>query len=75
VNNMSGGLLTLFLGGDVMLGRGVDQILPHPGDPGLQEPTVDDARDYVRLTEEVSGPIPRPASFAWPWGEALEVPG
>ena len=25
--------ITLFLCGDVMLGRGVDQILPHPGDP------------------------------------------
>jgi len=28
------GLLTLFLCGDVMTGRGVDQVLPHPGDPG-----------------------------------------
>ncbi len=27
-----GGLVTLFLAGDVMLGRGVHQILPHPGD-------------------------------------------
>lgn len=70
---MTGGLLTLFLGGDVMLGRGIDQILPHPGDPQLREPVVDDARDYVRLAERVSGPIPQPASFSWPWGDALAV--
>jgi poly-gamma-glutamate capsule biosynthesis protein CapA/YwtB (metallophosphatase superfamily) len=33
VEDVAGGLVTLFLCGDVMLGRGVDQILPHPGDP------------------------------------------
>jgi len=70
---MASGLLTLFLCGDVMLGRGVDQILPHPGDPQLREPTVDDAREYVRLAELVSGPISQPASFSWPWGDALEI--
>jgi poly-gamma-glutamate capsule biosynthesis protein CapA/YwtB (metallophosphatase superfamily) len=70
---MADGLLTLFLCGDVMLGRGVDQILPHPGDPELREREVDDARHYVRLAELVSGRIPQPASFSWPWGEALEV--
>lgn len=26
-------LLTLFLCGDVMTGRGIDQVLSHPGDP------------------------------------------
>ena len=70
---MAGGLLTLFVCGDVMLGRGVDQILPHPGDPQLREPYMTDARQYVRLAELSSGPIPRPASFSWPWGDALEV--
>jgi poly-gamma-glutamate capsule biosynthesis protein CapA/YwtB (metallophosphatase superfamily) len=70
---VTGGLLTLFLGGDVMTGRGVDQILPHPGDPELQEGYVRDARAYVRLAEEVNGPIPRPADFAWPWGDALRT--
>ena len=29
--------LTLFLGGDVMTGRGIDQVLPHPSDPRLVE--------------------------------------
>ena len=45
--------LTLFLCGDVMTGRGVDQILPHPSDPALQEPFVADAREYVY--EGISG--------------------
>lgn len=65
--------LTLFLCGDVMTGRGVDQILPHPGDPALWEPAVTDARNYVRLAERANGPIPAPVDYAWPWGDALTV--
>ncbi|MEV7241111.1 MULTISPECIES: CapA family protein [unclassified Streptomyces] len=68
---MREGAVTLFLAGDVMLGRGVDQILPHPGDPALREDYVRDARDYVALAEAANGPIPRPVDPAWPWGEAL----
>jgi poly-gamma-glutamate capsule biosynthesis protein CapA/YwtB (metallophosphatase superfamily) len=67
------GLVRLFLCGDVMLGRGVDQILPHPGDPMLREGYVRDARTYVELAEAVNGPIPRPVDFSWPWGDALGV--
>ena len=70
---MADGLMTLFLCGDVMLGRGVDQILPHPGDPELRESYANDARAYVRLAERASGPIARPAAFSWPWGAALQV--
>ncbi|MFJ9819837.1 CapA family protein [Streptomyces sp. NPDC101151] len=70
---MSEGAVTLFLAGDVMLGRGVDQILPHPGDPTLREDYVHDARDYVALAEAAHGPIPRPVDPSWPWGEALPV--
>ncbi len=65
--------VTLFLCGDVMLGRGIDQILPHPGDPTLREPSVTDARSYVTMAERANGPVPRPVDVAWPWGEALEV--
>ncbi|MGW7438415.1 CapA family protein [Streptomyces sp. NPDC054849] len=68
---MGGAPVTLFLAGDVMLGRGVDQILPHPGDPRLPEAYVTDARTYVELAEAVNGTIPRRAPFSWPWGEAL----
>ncbi|MFG2126237.1 CapA family protein [Streptomyces sp. NPDC048751] len=65
--------VTLALCGDVMLGRGVDQILPHPGDPVLSETYVHDAHAYVELAEAANGPIPRPVGYSWPWGEALEV--
>ncbi|MFF3543934.1 CapA family protein [Streptomyces platensis] len=70
---MGGDLLTLFLCGDVMLGRGVDQILPHPGDPALREGYMRDARAYVELAAAKNGPVPCPAGFAWPWGDALEA--
>jgi poly-gamma-glutamate synthesis protein (capsule biosynthesis protein) len=55
---------TLFLCGDVMTGRGIDQILPTPGDPELREPTVRDAREYVALAERRAGPISRPVPYA-----------
>jgi poly-gamma-glutamate synthesis protein (capsule biosynthesis protein) len=70
---MAGDLVTLLLCGDVMPGRGVDQILPHPGVPELRELGACDARDYVRLAEGINGPIRRPVSFGWPWGHALRV--
>ncbi|MFF9127167.1 CapA family protein [Streptomyces sp. NPDC014889] len=70
---MRGGMVTLFLCGDVMLGRGVDQILPCPGDPALREAWVHDARSYVELAEAANGPIPAPVPPQWPWGEALPV--
>ncbi|MCF3182384.1 CapA family protein [Streptomyces polychromogenes] len=70
---MGGGLVTVFLAGDVMLGRGVDQILPHPGDPAVAEAYVKDARTYVELAEAVNGPVPRRAAYSWPWGEALRL--
>jgi poly-gamma-glutamate synthesis protein (capsule biosynthesis protein) len=63
--------LCLFLCGDVMTGRGIDQILPHPGKPQLHEPYVRDARDYVRLAERSNGPVDRPVDPAYPWGDAL----
>ncbi len=71
---MAGDAVTVFLCGDVMLGRGVDQILPHPGDPELREGWVKDARDYVELAEAANGPLPPlPVGFDWPWGDALRV--
>lgn len=65
--------VTVFLGGDTMTGRGVDQVLPHPGDPRLWERNLQDARAYIELAERVNGTIPRPVGFSWPWGDALEV--
>lgn len=63
----------LFLAGDVMTGRGIDQILPHPGDPVLYERWMKSAVDYVTLAERASGPIPRPVGFDYIWGDALEA--
>jgi poly-gamma-glutamate capsule biosynthesis protein CapA/YwtB (metallophosphatase superfamily) len=65
--------LTLFLCGDVMTGRGIDQILPHPGKPRLFEACVHSALGYVQLAEEKNGPIARPVDFAYPWGDALDA--
>src|SRR6266699_6622506 len=56
-----------------MLGRGIDQILPHPGDPALHEQYVRDARGYVDLAESVHGQIPQPVDFRWPWGDAVRM--
>lgn len=64
--------VTLFLCGDVMLGRGIDQVLRQPSEPELHEPFIEDARDYVRLAEERNGPIPRGVGFDYVWGDALE---
>jgi poly-gamma-glutamate synthesis protein (capsule biosynthesis protein) len=64
-------MITLFLCGDVMTGRGIDQILAHPCPPGIQEPYVRDARDYVALAEQANGPIARPVAPAYIWGDAI----
>ena len=63
--------MRVFLCGDVMTGRGIDQALPHPVRPTLYEPCVRDARDYVRLAESANGPVPRPVPFEYVWGDAL----
>ena len=62
----------LFLCGDVMTGRGIDQALPHPVSPALYEPYVRDAHEYVDLAEKANGPIPRPLTFDYIWGDALQ---
>ncbi len=65
--------LTLCLCGDVMTGRGIDQALPHPGDPTLHENWVKNALDYVALAEKKNGRIPRPLDFSYIWGDALAI--
>ncbi|HJV60928.1 MAG TPA: CapA family protein [Albitalea sp.] len=63
--------LRLTLAGDVMIGRGIDQVMPEPLPPQLYESWVRDARDYVRLAERVNGPIGAPVALDHPWGVAL----
>ena len=70
---MQSGDCRLFLSGDVMSGRGIDQILPRSCLPALREPFVSSALRYVELAEEAHGPIPRTVDYAYVWGEALEV--
>jgi poly-gamma-glutamate synthesis protein (capsule biosynthesis protein) len=64
--------ITLFLCGDVMTGRGIDQILPCPGKPLLHEPFLTSARQYVELAQQAHGPFLWPVEFAYVWGEALD---
>jgi len=64
--------IRLFLCGDVMIGRGIDQVLPRPCNPILHESYVHSAADYVRLAEEANGPIPRPVASSYIWGAALD---
>ena len=54
-----------------MTGRGIDQALSHPVNPILYEPYVRDASEYVALAEKANGPIPRPLSVDYIWGDAL----
>ena len=69
-NNQS---ITLFLCGDVMTGRGIDQILPHSVHPRLHEPYVRNARAYINLAEHHAGPIPAPVDHDYIWGDALAM--
>jgi len=64
-------IIRVFLSGDVMTGRGIDQILSHPCDPILHEHYMDSAAGYVALAEAANGPIPRPAAPDYIWGDAL----
>ena len=63
--------ITMFLCGDVMTGRGIDQILPGAGLPELHEDYVNTALAYVELAEQANGPIRRPVAFDYIWGDAL----
>ena len=63
-------ILKLLFTGDVMVGRGIDQILPHPGDPKLYESYMTSAEEYVELAETTHGPIRQPVDFTYIWGDA-----
>ena len=61
--------ITLMLAGDVMAGRGIDQIMRYSSSPELHENYVKSALDYVRLAEAANGPIPRDVPAAYVWGD------
>jgi poly-gamma-glutamate synthesis protein (capsule biosynthesis protein) len=63
-------MMTLFLCGDVMTGRGVDQIFPRPSNPALHERYVESALEYLAMAERLNGPIRKPVDLSYIWGEA-----
>lgn len=63
--------IRIFLCGDVMTGRGIDQVLPNPSDPLIYEPYMRSATGYVDLAENLHGHIPKPVSPAHIWGDSL----
>jgi poly-gamma-glutamate capsule biosynthesis protein CapA/YwtB (metallophosphatase superfamily) len=65
--------VSLFLCGDLMTGRGIDQVLAHSCPPHLYEPCATSALEYVILAERAHGRIPRPLSPAGLWGDGREV--
>lgn len=64
--------ITMFMSGDVMLGRGIDQVLPHPSDPVIYEQYMRNAKGYVKIAEQMNGPIPSPVRCSYIWGDAIE---
>lgn len=64
-------VITLFMAGDVMLGRGIDQVLAHPSKPVIYEPYHRSAIAYVKIAERKNGPIPYPVDCDYIWGDAL----
>ncbi len=56
-----------------MTGRGIDQILPCPGDSTIHESYMLSAFGYVELAETVHGDIPWPVDFSYIWGDALKI--
>lgn len=67
------GKIRLFLCGDVMLGRGIDQVLQWPCDPALHEDYVSSAHEYIALAERAHGSIPRGVPGSYVWGAALDA--
>ena len=71
-NPASRKIMKIFLCGDVMIGRGIDQILLYPSNPKIYEPFVKDARDYIKLAEKINVKINYPVSFDYIWGDAFQ---
>lgn len=52
--------------------RGIDQVLAHPCSPEICEQYMRSAEGYVRLAEQVNGPILRRSGSSYVWGAALD---
>ena len=63
----------LFLCGDVMTGRGIDQVLPHPCEPRLSRALGALGASTTSSWRSAHGPDrPRPSMPAYVWGDALD---
>ncbi len=60
------------MSGDVMTGRGIDQILPYPSNPTIYESYMKKSTGYVDLAAKASGAIQRPVSYSYVWGDAIQ---
>jgi len=58
--------------GDVMTGRGIDQIMPYSNDPKIYEHYMKSAKGYVGLAEDKNGVIIKPVSYSYIWGNVLD---
>lgn len=62
--------------GDVMIGRGIDAILPFSVDGTLHESYVKDAKDYVTLATRVNGPLNQSElvskGSSYIWGDVID---
>lgn len=63
--------IKVFLCGDVMTGRGIDQILPHSNPPEIYESYMHTATGYLDIAQRINGPIPHPVNYSYIWGDAL----
>jgi poly-gamma-glutamate capsule biosynthesis protein CapA/YwtB (metallophosphatase superfamily) len=68
-------IIRIFLCGDVMTGRGIDQALSHPSAPQLHEAYIESAVEYLQLAERANGRIALPLGFRDLWGAAAEELG
>ncbi len=68
-------IVKVFVIGDVMLGRGIDQILRYSCNPKLYEGNGLNAQNYVSLAVIKNGPLPNSNSrgVSYVWGDALDI--
>lgn len=76
-----GRTIKIGLTGDVMIGRGIDAILPNSVPPTLHENFVKDAQTYVKLAIKENGPLPLPLplsqsepderQYSYIWGDLV----
>ncbi len=64
--------ISIFMSGDVMTGRGIDQILPYPSNPTIYESYMKKSTGYVDLAAKASGAIQKPVSYSYVWGDAIQ---